>query len=91
MGPLGLVGHGVGKVVKGDGGDDGPLIGVVSHQKLEEGGLSPSVSAHKPQFPVGVDLKGHRVENAVIACRVGKGEIFHFDHRHRRSTPFSGR
>ena len=77
------------KIVKVDRGGNLSLTFILSHQKLQKGGLSSSIPAHKAQFPIGVKLKAHIFKHVIIVAGIGKGQIFHFYHRHTFIPPYA--
>lgn len=45
--------------------------------------LSCSISPNETKLPIGINLKAHIFKNRIIAGRIGKCKILHFNHSHK--------
>ncbi|MNY43830.1 hypothetical protein D3C86_1788130 [compost metagenome] len=45
-----------------------------AEKQLKKSGLSPSVPSRKPQFPIGINLKIHVLEDVIVGALIGKSK-----------------
>ena len=55
---------------------------IFSHEQVEKGGLSPSVPAHKSQFPIRVYGKGNIAKQFLVVSLIIKCQMIYLYLRH---------